>query len=188
MVGDHLAMDLLNTEASVDGETLDYWRSGEDVFAWLGRHGIAPVGMDSPVDLAALLARGKTLRALVRRLIAERKGDEPGDIAGLDAYLQAHITAPHLARDSAGGLTLTRLVRADPVSSMLGAVAEAAAQLLVEGDFDLVKQCEHPECILWFYDRTKAHKRRWCSMALCGNRYKAAQFRKKAGRGADTVE
>ncbi|HEX8403835.1 MAG TPA: CGNR zinc finger domain-containing protein, partial [Duganella sp.] len=41
-------------------------------------------------------------------------------------------------------------------------------------------QCEHPECILWFYDRTKSHKRRWCSMALCGNRYKAAQFRKRS--------
>ena len=188
IVGDHLAMDLLNTEASVDGVTVDYWHSGEDVLTWLARHGIATGGTESPVDLAALLTRGKTLRALVRRLIGERKDDRLGDIAELNAYLHAHISAPHLARDSEGGLTLTRLARADPVASMLGAVAEAAAQLLVEGDFDLVKQCEHPECILWFYDRTKAHKRRWCSMALCGNRYKAAQFRKKAGRGADNVE
>jgi predicted RNA-binding Zn ribbon-like protein len=62
---------------------------------------------------------------------------------------------------------------------MLGQVAEAVAQLLVEGDATLVKQCEHLDCILWFYDRTKAHKRRWCSMATCGNRYKAAQFRKR---------
>ena len=185
MVGDHLAMDLLNTEARVDGQTVDYWLSGEDVLGWLAGHGIASA---DPVDLAALLTRAKTLRSLVRRLIEERKADRLGDIAGLDAYLHAHVSAPHLARDSDGGLTLTRLVRADPVSSMLGAVAEAAAQLLVEGDFDLVKQCEHPECILWFYDRTKSHKRRWCSMALCGNRHKAAQFRKKAARGADTVE
>ncbi len=182
MVGDHLAMDLLNTEASVDGQAVDYWHSGEDVLAWLARHGITPHGR---VDLAALLTRGKALRALVRRLIGERKEDRLGDIAGLEPYLHAHVSAPHLARDSDGGLTLTRVVRADPVASMLGAIAEAAAQLLVEGDFNLVKQCEHPECILWFYDRTKSHKRRWCSMALCGNRHKAAQFRKKAARGAD---
>jgi len=188
MVGDHLAMDLLNTEASVDGRTVNYWHSGEDVLKWLARHGISPAHSGSPVDMAALLARGKTLRAVVRRLIVERKEDRLGDIAGLEPYLHAHVSAPHLARDSDGGLTLTRVVRADPVASMLGAVAEAAAQLLVEGDFNLVKQCEHPECILWFYDRTKAHKRRWCSMALCGNRYKAAQFRKKAARGADAVE
>jgi len=183
MVGDHLAMDLLNTEASVNGETVDFWHTGEDVLRWLGLYGIGPARVDGTVDLNLLLTRAKALRPLVKRLIVERKEERLGDIAGLDAYLHAHVSAPHLARDSEGRLTLTRVDRADPVASMLGAVAEAAAQLLVEGDFGLVKQCEHPECILWFYDRTKAHKRRWCSMAVCGNRYKAAQFRKKAGLG-----
>lgn len=94
MVGDHLAMDLLNTEASADGETVDYWHGGGDVLAWLARHGIAPAGTAGPVDLAGLLTRAKTLRALARRLIVERKEDRLGDIAGLDAYLQAHLTAP----------------------------------------------------------------------------------------------
>ena len=188
MLGDHLAMDLLNTEAMVDGEAVDYWRNGEDVLGWLARHGVTPADGDGPLDREALLARGRTLRSLARQLIEQRKQGSLGDIAALNAYLHAHVSAPHLARDSEGGLTLTRRVRADPVASMLGTVAEAAAQLLVDGDFNLVKQCEHPECILWFYDRTKAHKRRWCSMALCGNRYKAAQFRKKAARGADAGE
>ncbi len=54
-------------------------------------------------------------------------------------------------------------------------------ELLVEGDFELVRNCEHPDCILWFYDRTRSHKRRWCSMATCGNRYKAARFRERRG-------
>jgi predicted RNA-binding Zn ribbon-like protein len=111
----------------------------------------------------------------------QHKAGGTGDIGALDAYLHAYVSAPHLARDGAGGLTLTRVVRADPVAALLGPVAEAVAQLLVEVDVNLVRQCEHPDCILWFVDRTKAHKRRWCSMALCGNRYKAAQFRKKAG-------
>jgi predicted RNA-binding Zn ribbon-like protein len=183
MLGDHLAMDLLNTEAMVDGQTVDYWRSGEDVLGWMARHGIVPADGDGPLDLEALLARGRTLRTLVRQLIEQRKQGSVGDtapIAALDAYLRAYVSAPHLARDSEGGLTLTRQARAEPVASMLGLLAEATAQLLVDGDFDLVKQCQHPECVLWFYDRTKAHKRRWCSMALCGNRHKAAQFRKKA--------
>ncbi|MFC4656205.1 MULTISPECIES: CGNR zinc finger domain-containing protein [Rheinheimera] len=52
---------------------------------------------------------------------------------------------------------------------------------ILKGNAALVKQCEHPDCILWFYHRTKAHKRPWCSMALCGNRHKAAQFRKRSG-------
>lgn len=179
MLGDHLAMDLLNTEARNDGKTVDYWSSGDDVLKWLARHGLVPSQGGSAPDPAGLLAQGKALRDLARELIAQRKQDRIGDIARLDAYLHAYLSAPHLARDAEGKLTLTRVVRADAIASALGPVAEAVAQLLADGDFDLVKQCQHPECILWFYDRTKAHKRRWCSMALCGNRYKAAQFRKK---------
>ena len=38
---------------------------------------------------------------------------------------------------------------------------------------------------LMFYDRTKSHKRRWCSMALCGNRHKVAEFRKRRQSAAD---
>jgi len=32
---------------------------------------------------------------------------------------------------------------------------------------------------MWFYDRTKSHRRRWCSMALCGNRAKARAHRER---------
>ena len=40
MVGDHLALDLLNTEMRVGNESVDLWRSGEDVHAWLERCGL----------------------------------------------------------------------------------------------------------------------------------------------------
>lgn len=179
MVGDHLALDLLNTQARNDGAAVDYWNTGDDVLAWLARHGIVP-GRGA-IDRAALLARAKALRELARRLIAQRKEDNVGDIDGLNDYLHASLSAPHLERDGAGNLVLTRTPRGTALAALLGPVAEAVASLLAEGDFALVRQCEHPDCVLWFYDRTKAHKRRWCSMALCGNRYKAAQFRKRSG-------
>lgn len=41
---------------------------------------------------------------------------------------------------------------------------------------DRIRQCEHEECILYFVDTSKPGKRRWCSMELCGNRRKAAEF------------
>lgn len=41
---------------------------------------------------------------------------------------------------------------------------------------DRIRQCEHQECILYFVDTSKSGKRRWCSMELCGNRQKAAEF------------
>ena len=185
MVGDHLAMDLLNTEARADGRAVDHWRDGGDVLAWLARHGIGtPAAAAADVDRDALLAQARALRALARRLVVQRKEEgSAGDIGALNEWLHAHVSAPHLERDGAGNWTLVRAARGTPVAALLGPLAEAVAQLLVEGRFDLVKQCEHPECILWFYDRTKAHKRRWCSMAVCGNRHKAAQFRKRGGAG-----
>ena len=180
MVGDHLVMDLLNTEARKDGQPVDYWQDGEDVLEWLARQGIVLPPGAKAADAARLLVQAKALRTLARRLVDARKEGQLGDIGLLNDYLDAYLSAPRLERDVDGTLTLTRIARGEPVASLLGPLAEALARLLVEGDFSLVKQCEHPDCILHFYDRTKAHKRRWCSMATCGNRFKAAQFRKKS--------
>lgn len=186
MLGDHLAMDLLNTQARSDGQVIDYWHTGDDVLRWLQRHHVAPAAKRPRLAAADLLAQGKQLRTVVHDLVAARKAGQDVDVDSLNKYLQGYLTAPQLQRDGQGKLALARTAHGDAIASLLGPVAEAAAQLLIDGDFALVKQCEHPDCILWFYDRTKSHKRRWCSMALCGNRHKAAQFRKRGG-GASTA-
>jgi predicted RNA-binding Zn ribbon-like protein len=59
---------------------------------------------------------------------------------------------------------------------LLTPIAEAAADLLCYGNFAYLKKCEGADCVLHFYDTTKNHSRRWCSMAACGNRAKAATF------------
>ena len=69
--------------------------------------------------------------------------------------------------------------RSETPVGILAPVAEAAADLLVTGDFKLVKRCEDEICELWFFDQTKSHHRRWCSTALCGNRHKVAAYRKR---------
>lgn len=179
LLGDHLAMDLLNTEARSGDVIVDYWNSDADVFRWLQQNNISAVaGLSSLAD-GELLSQAKALRALSHQLICAFKQHQQQDVSRLNTYLHSYVSAPHLVQDGDGKMTITRVSRGETVSSMLGQVAEAVAQLLVDGDATLVKQCEHPDCILWFYDRTKAHKRRWCSMATCGNRYKAAQFRKR---------
>lgn len=180
LLGDHLALDLLNTEVQVQGGIVDYWATDEDVSQWLARHdGVrAQIGRQAP---RGLLARGRELRAAVRAAITARKAGHPVDVDALNEHLKAYLTFPRLRYDESGGLVLSREARCDATASLLGPVAEAAATLLVEGDFSLVRQCEHPDCILWFYDRTKSHKRRWCSMAVCGNRHKASRFRERTG-------
>ncbi|MDG5472094.1 CGNR zinc finger domain-containing protein [Jeotgalibacillus sp. ET6] len=42
-----------------------------------------------------------------------------------------------------------------------------------------IRKCNHEECKLYFVDTSKGGKRRWCSMELCGNRKKAAEFYSK---------
>lgn len=181
MVGEHLALDVLNTQARTpSGEAIEYWHSGDDVLRWLEQQGAISTLAGAAVDGGALLLQAKALRALARRLIVQRKeGGGTADPSGLNEYLHAYRSTPHLERDGEGNLILARIACGDTTASRLGPVAEAVAELLVEADFSLVKQCEHPECILWFYDRTRAHRRRWCSMALCGNRQKASRFRKR---------
>jgi predicted RNA-binding Zn ribbon-like protein len=61
-------------------------------------------------------------------------------------------------------------------------IAEAAAELICSMDFRLIRACEGSVCSLLFLDRTKAHGRRWCSMAVCGNRAKAAAHRARNRR------
>lgn len=180
VLADHLALDLLNTEARDDGAAIDFWHSGDDVRRWLDRQGVvAPKGAKA-ADGAALLAQATALRTLARELVTRRKAGKTADPGPLNAFLATHVSAPQLVHDGDGKLVLVRVPRGDAIASMLGPVAEAVAQLLADGDFALVRQCEHPDCVLWFYDRTKAHKRRWCSMALCGNRHKAARFRQRS--------
>ncbi|MDR6983445.1 putative RNA-binding Zn ribbon-like protein [Rheinheimera pacifica] len=172
-------MDLLNTQARSGDKVVEYWNSDADVLRWLRQSGISPTVEQSSLADGELLLQAKVLRTLAHQLITGFKQEKLQDISELNTYLHTYVSAPHLKPDSDGKLVITRISRGDTAASMLGQVAEAIAQLLVEGDAALIKQCEHPDCILWFYDRTKAHKRRWCSMATCGNRFKAAQFRKR---------
>ena len=44
---------------------------------------------------------------------------------------------------------------------------------LVSGDRELIRQCEDDACGWLFVDRSRGGRRRWCSMADCGNRAKA---------------
>jgi predicted RNA-binding Zn ribbon-like protein len=64
--------------------------------------------------------------------------------------------------------------------ALLLPIAEAMARFLCSEDFRYVKACEGPSCTLLFTDHTRSRARRWCSMAICGNRAKQAAHRERA--------
>jgi len=176
ILADHPALDLLNTTPMVNGELQDFFESDSDVVRWLVATGFVAEGTTAR---SGLLPAARGLRETLRKLVQRRKAGERGDLAAMNAFLAEAQSYPQLAWDKSKTLTATRVRKDRTAMQMLGPVAETAAELLVEGDFDLVRQCEDESCVLWFYDRTKSHHRRWCSMATCGNRNKVAAYRQR---------
>jgi predicted RNA-binding Zn ribbon-like protein len=64
---------------------------------------------------------------------------------------------------------------------LLAAIARSGAELIAEGSGSGLQQCSNPNCQLLFYDDSRTHRRKWCSMALCGNRSKVAAFARRHG-------
>ena len=87
----------------------------------------------------------------------------------------------------AEGWRLEFIAREGGLEWLLAAIARSAAELLVEGPNAPLRRCANPACRLFFYDDSRTHRRRWCSMAVCGNRHKVASFlRRHAARRHDS--
>ncbi|MES2742381.1 MAG: ABATE domain-containing protein [Pseudomonadota bacterium] len=181
-VGDHPALDMMNTVQLINGEPVDRWQSGQDVRDWLARLGYWPAGAIGGPDLA-LLEAARRLREVVGRLVRQRKQGREIDVVALNALLAHASRHLELTPQGDGRWELTARYAHGSAWQLLAPLAESAAQLLAEADFDLIRPCENPQCVLWFLDRTKSHRRRWCSMAACGNRHKVASFRQRQLQG-----
>lgn len=181
-LGDHLALDFLNTIATARGGRVEWLSSGEAFLAWLKTAGV----IDKPprFERAALDAAAKDavelrewFRGALDRIKAKgRDAMTASELKRLNALL-AHGASFQRVEPTSGGLKTVTIQPMDDAQALLAPLAAAIADLICEGDIDLVRRCEGEQCTLWFYDRTKSHRRRWCSQALCGNRAKAAAFR-----------
>ena len=71
------------------------------------------------------------------------------------------------------------LAKEDGLEWLLAAIARSGAELIAEGTTSRLRKCGNPNCQLLFYDDSRTHRRRWCSMAYCGNRSKVAAFARR---------
>lgn len=177
-VGGHPALDLLNTVSLQNGQPVDNLSSDQAVLDWLADYA---VGDTRQLQFApgALLEKARALRDTVRALVDARKAGRAIDLQALNRWLAQDNSHLELVQGTDGQLQLERRRVITSVEQLLAPIAEAAAELLTLQDFSIIRKCESPDCVLWFYDRTKGHKRRWCSMAACGNRHKVSSFRKR---------
>jgi predicted RNA-binding Zn ribbon-like protein len=179
LVGSHPAMDLLNTIARIDGGLVDLWQSDDDVLRWLVRAGLVEAKTPVTGRRGALLATARRLREITRVLVVARKSARAVDTKPLNDFLAKGKSHGQLIRAKDGALSVMRLYERTNPEGLLAPLAEAGAEFLATADFDLVRRCEGEDCVLWFYDRTKSHRRRWCSMEVCGNRNKVTRFRSR---------
>jgi predicted RNA-binding Zn ribbon-like protein len=180
--GDHLAINFINTRRMVEGQLTDTLQSGRDVKEWLKRLEVPVAKGTLPFSDSMLLERSRELREIALTAVKNRKSGKMPSLVALNRFLAAAPSHVVLTTDDADSICVTRVYGKETVDAFLAPVAEAVADLLANGDFDLVRHCEGHDCVMWFYDRTKGHRRRWCTSTGCGNRAKVAAFRARASQ------
>jgi len=180
--GDSLAINFINTRRMVEGQLTDTLQSDSDVRAWLKRLEVPVAKGPLAFGDGALLQTTRELREIIFACVKDRKSGKPPALIALNRFLKEAPSHAELKMDDAENLRIGRVYGKQTLEAFLAPVAEAAADLLANGDFDLVRPCESQTCVMWFYDRTKGHRRRWCSSAGCGNRAKVAAFRARINR------
>jgi predicted RNA-binding Zn ribbon-like protein len=206
-IADNLGLDFLNTIAVPVDTKVEWLTSGEDLLAWLKQAGLVPDDvMDDfrrsavPGELDAIAAQARALRDWFKLFVYKHIGRplEPTGLRELEPLNQLLardeefgqiVVRDRLREDDRGqqkretsGLAWRLQRRWQSPESLLFPIARSLADLVCAEDFTYVKACEGPPCTLLFVDRTRGHARKWCSMAVCGNRAKQAAHRNRLKR------
>ena len=193
-IADAPGLDFLNSVATPVDEEVDWISDGEGLLAWLEQAAFVPretleaiQSRSTPAELDEVAAQARELREWFRGFVRKRKGrplvaKDLHELEPLNQLLERDEQHREIVANAADDVTTFELRanrRWQSAGSLLMPVAEVLAKLVCEEDFTLVKACEGASCTLLFADHTRGHARRWCSMAICGNRAKVAAHRKR---------
>ncbi|HVE08530.1 MAG TPA: CGNR zinc finger domain-containing protein [Paraburkholderia sp.] len=202
-IADAPGLDFLNSVATPVDVPVDWIDSGEGLLSWLAQARLVPAEVldemrahAAPGQLDAVAAQARELREWFRGFVKQHRG-KPLSVAALAELAPVQQL---LARDESFNEVVAKTDGASPFfelqkkrrwhapESLLLPIAEILARLVCDEDFTHVKACEGPACTLMFADHTRGHARRWCSMAICGNRAKVAAHRKRQKEKAETAQ
>ncbi|MFI6361476.1 CGNR zinc finger domain-containing protein [Nocardia sp. NPDC050630] len=164
-LGEPLALDLLNTRWNQDGPQ-DLLTDVTGLGIWLATAGLDDRAKTDERTLQAVL----TARTAIYDVVKHASHTALNEVLG-------HGRIRRLLTDT-GPADIVDV----PETAWLPAwlAADNLLRLLAEAP-DRIRQCAHPDCVLFFYDTSKNGTRRWHSMATCGNRTKAARHYAKKG-------
>ncbi|MGH4028313.1 CGNR zinc finger domain-containing protein [Actinomycetota bacterium Odt1-20B] len=165
LTGEPLSLDLLNTRWNHDGLSRDLLADEAGLGIWLAANSLDDrFAADAPTLRHTLTARD-ALRAVV--------DGAPGDAAALarvdqilgHGRIRATLTAEGPGEEPEFG---------DRAWGPGWLAARDYLGLLTKAP-DRIRACAHDACVLHFFDTSRNGTRRWCSMAVCGNRAKASR-------------
>jgi predicted RNA-binding Zn ribbon-like protein len=190
-VGERLWLDFVNTDDVRRGVRVDVLRDFSTLVRWLEAAavldaeraaGIRRRAEQQPAGATAALADARRVRAALR-VLAER-GATAADVrrhavAEINRVLGRSAGTRRLEVRADGSFIRSFVPVGDAFAGLMIPIVESAADALVLGELPRVRRCADPRCPRVFYDNTKNGRRRWCDMATCGNRAKAARHRQK---------
>jgi predicted RNA-binding Zn ribbon-like protein len=125
--------------------------------------------------LSNLIAFRERLRHAVSRI---ESGSLPSDsfLAEVNALLLQYPLRTSLHRRN-GKVVRESIFDPRTPSDFWFPIAEAAADLLSANQSSRLRKCE--SCVLHFFDTSRKGSRRWCSMNICGNKFKVAAYQRR---------
>ena len=191
-IADSPGLDFLNSIATPVDTPVDWLDSGDGLVAWLAQASLVPASalraltaQAAPGELDQIAEQARALREWFRGFVRNHMGrpltrQVIHELGPLNELLKRDETFSRIAvrRNSDGDrleLQTMRLWRSP--ESLLLPIGEALARCVCDEDFINIRACEGHSCTLIFADRTRRQGRRWCSMAVCGNRAKQAAHR-----------
>ena len=184
LIGGRLAMDFANSGS------LRRPLSWEELLAFLEASAVISPQRSAvllelpeadPIAAHALLQRASSFRDGLRRVfltLIRKETPKPETVEAINELLRVTEGHDELLFDGARW-RIEFVARENGLEWLLAAVARSAAEIVAEGAEARVRICANPDCGLLFYDASRTKRRRWCSMAVCGNRHKVASFAKK---------
>ena len=138
--------------------------------------------LQQPAGALAVLGDARRVRAVLRGL-AERGAQTPNvrleALAEINRVLGRSAGTRRVELREDGTFARAFVAVGDAFAGLLIPIVESAADALILGELERVRRCADPRCARVFQDETKNGRRRWCDMATCGNRAKAARHRMK---------
>jgi predicted RNA-binding Zn ribbon-like protein len=187
--------NFLNTLELESGFLVDRFSTFDDAADWLLAHGVVhpdrgarhlrPKGGSA----AEALARIRSVRAALRDIADAIVHDRPAHAAALEEVNRALQARERIVLVPAGdGCSVGHSHVGDPIDDALARLAEPLVAEIGAGRTDRVRVCANDTCRWVFYDESRAGRRRWCDMATCGNRAKAARHRARVKTAAASAD